>query len=214
MDIQDKKESLIRHLVASGYLKTPRIIDAFRKVPREMFVPEEYKTYAYSDEPLPIGRGQTISAPHMVAIMTELLEPTNNDKILEIGTGSGYQTAILSYILKNGEVFSIEYDEVLGERAKQILKELGFSNVFIKIGDGYFGWEEKAPFDGIIITCATPEIPPPLIEQLKEGGRIVAPVGDLRWAQSLIKVTKVDGRLISEDHGGCVFVPMRGEVEK
>ncbi len=195
-------------------IEDEKVIEALLNVPREKFVPAHLRDFAYEDRPLSIGRGQTISQPYMVALMTQLLELTGNERVLEIGTGSGYQTAILSYILKNGEVFSIEYDEVLGERAKQILKELGFSNVSIKIGDGYFGWEEKAPFDGIIITCATPEIPPPLIEQLKEGGRIVAPVGDLRWAQSLIKVTKVDGRLISEDHGGCVFVPMRGEVEK
>ncbi len=206
MDIQDKKESLIRHLVASGYLKTPRIIDAFRKVPREMFVPEEYKTYAYSDEPLPIGRGQTISAPHMVAIMTELLEPTNNDKILEIGTGSGYQAAILSLLA--GRIYTIELDKHLADTAKSKLRSLGYTNVEVFNGDGSRGLPEKAPFDKIIVTCGSDRIYPAWTEQLKEGGTIIAPLGSLHH-QTLTKSIKKNGKLRTQRLMGVAFVPLR-----
>lgn len=189
-------------------VKDQRVINAMLKVPRHKFVPEELIYRAYDDMALPIGEGQTISQPYMVAVMTELLEPDINHRILEIGTGSGYQAAVLAEIAK--EVYTIERVASLSERARTIIRELGYENIFFKIGDGTLGWPEEAPFDRIIITAAAPEIPQTLVDQLNDGGIIVAPVGS-RYSQILLKGIKKKGSLITEESVPCVFVPLVGE---
>ncbi len=208
MDIplKQKKKFLIQHLISSGYLKTKKVIQAFEEIPRENFVPHDYHDHAYADEPLPIGGGQTISAPHMVAVMTELLEPKKTDEVLEVGAGSGYQAAILSKLVK--KVFTIEFDKNIAKRAELNLCSTGINNVEIMTGDGSKGYEKQAPFDKTIVTCACQEIPRALIVQLKEGGRIVIPVGG-QWYQELVLGVKKKGRLETSMHGGCVFVPLR-----
>ncbi len=201
-----EKISLIRQLIDSGYLKTPRIIKAFKEIPREEFIPSGYRSSAYADTPLPVGCGQTISAPHMVAIMTELLEPKKTDRVLELGTGSGYQAAILSKLVK--KIITIELEPELAEFARQNLKKAGIKNAEVICADGSMGWEKESPYDKIIITCACPEIPKKLTEQIKEGGTIAAPVGG-SWRQELIVAKKIKGRLERKSWGGCVFVPLR-----
>jgi protein-L-isoaspartate(D-aspartate) O-methyltransferase len=203
---KEGKELLIRHLINSGFLKSPSIISAFKKIPREKFVAKEWRSQAWADQPLPIGAGQTISAPHMVAIMTELLEPKISDRVLEIGAGSGYQAAILSKLVK--EVWTVELVQELVQLAKLNIKKIGAKNVHIKQGDGWYGWPEHAPYDKIIVTCGSSEIPKPLIEQLKEGGRIVIPIGGEGF-QILTLGIKKKGRLQTSQYGGCVFVPLR-----
>jgi len=189
-----RREEMVRTQIAtqrwtgSESVRDPRVLDALRKTPRHRFVPDDLVRYAYEDQPLPIGYGQTISQPYMVARMTELLEPKADDHILEIGTGSGYQAAVLSPLV--AKVFTIEIVESLGTAASQRLVALGYKNIEVQVGDGYFGWPEKAPFDGIIVTAAANHIPPPLLEQLKPGGRMVIPVGNPFQAQILMLVTK------------------------
>jgi protein-L-isoaspartate(D-aspartate) O-methyltransferase len=180
------------------------------KVDRHEFVPEEARHLAYSDRPLPIGEGQTISQPYIVALMTELLELKKGDRVLEIGTGSGYQAAILAELADH--LYTIEIIESLGRSAEGLLRKLGYKNITVKIGDGYIGWEEFAPFDAIIVTAAPPHIPQPLLDQLKERGRLVIPVGD--YYQELKKITKVKGEIKSQDIIPVVFVPMTGEHVK
>ncbi len=206
MEPKKAKELLIKHLIDSGFLRTPAVISAFEQIPREKFVAKEWRDQAWADQPLPIGAGQTISAPHMVAIMTELLEPKRSDKVLEIGAGSGYQAAILSRLVK--EVWTVEIVQELVDMATANIKRIGIKNVHIRQGDGWLGWPEHAPYDKIIVTCGSPEIPKPLIEQLKEGGRIVIPVGG-EGLQILTLGIKQKGRLLTSQHGGCVFVPLR-----
>lgn len=191
-------------------ISDPKVLRAMSKVERERFVPESLKNRAYDDGPLPIGEGQTISQPYIVAYMTEQLNLKGDERVLEIGTGSGYQAAILAEIVK--EVYSIEIIETLSKRAEKLLSELGYKNIKLKCGDGYFGWKEYAPFDAIIITAAPPKIPEPLIEQLKVGGRLIAPVGDTY--QELVLITKTEKGIIKESLIPVVFVPMRGEIEK
>lgn len=171
-------------------VRDARVLDAMRKVPRHLFVPLEYVPEAYDDHPLPIGHGQTISQPYIVARMTELAQPKKADRALEIGTGSGYQAAVLAELV--AEVYTIEIVEPLGLEAKERLRALGYRNVAVRIGDGYAGWPEKAPFDIILVTAAAPHIPPPLLEQLKPGGRMVIPVGEVGWVQTLMLITKGD----------------------
>jgi protein-L-isoaspartate(D-aspartate) O-methyltransferase len=179
-----------------------------RKVKRHLFVPLIYRPLAYADSPLPIGMDQTISQPYIVALMTELLHLKGNEKVLEIGTGSGYQAAILAELAR--EVYTIEILEPLARRAEKMLTELNYRNIHVKIGDGFLGWPEQAPFDAIIVTCAPEEIPAPLIEQLAEGGRLVIPVG-VHW-QNLKLVQKTEGNLITKDIIPVSFVPMlKGE---
>lgn len=185
-------------------IKDKRLIDVMRKVKRHLFVPALYRFFAYADGPLPIGEGQTISQPYIVALMTELLELNGNEKVLEIGTGSGYQAAILAELAK--KVYTIEILEPLARRSEELLKELGYKNILVRRGDGYLGWPEHAPFDAIIVTCAPEDIPPPLIEQLAEGGRLVIPVGD-KW-QELKIVKKIKGKVITTDIIPVRFVPM------
>jgi protein-L-isoaspartate(D-aspartate) O-methyltransferase len=188
-------------------IKDEGVLNAMRKVDRHKFVPEEIRHQAYSDRPLPIGEGQTISQPYIVALMTELLELKKKDRVLEMGTGSGYQAAILAELA--GYVFTIEIIESLALSAERLLRELGYRNIEVKIGDGYIGWEECGPFDAVIITAAPSHIPQPFLNQLKERGRLVIPVGD--YYQELKKITKVKGQIKSQNVTPVVFVPMTGE---
>jgi protein-L-isoaspartate(D-aspartate) O-methyltransferase len=183
------------------------------RIPRHLFVDKDLRNRAYGDYPLPIGEEQTISQPYVVALMTEALRLKPTDRVLEIGTGSGYQAAVLSEIVK--EVFTIEIRKNLADMASKRLKDLGYSNVKVKYADGYFGWEEYAPFDAIIITAAANHIPPPLIRQLKEGGRLIVPLGSTVYYQTLTIVTKKKKEELDvEQMGSVAFVPMIGEAEK
>ena len=197
-----------QHLVERG-IKDPKVLDAFRTVPRHKFLPPDTQRMAYDDESIPIGEGQTITPPFDVAFMTEQLEPKPTDKVYEVGTGSGYQSAILSRIVK--DVYSVEIHAPLGKRAAEVHKELGYTNIHTRIGDGYAGWPDAAPFDAIIVTCAPQEIPQPLFDQLKEGGRMVIPLGD-RFTQSVWLVIKKDGKRITKELKPTLFVPMTGRA--
>ena len=193
-------------------IKDARVLAAMRKVPRHLLVPERYRDQAYKDHPLPIGEGQTISQPYVVALMTEALELKPHFRVLEIGTGSGYQAAVLAEIA--AEVYSIEIKEDLANRARRDLKRLGYQNVMVKCGDGYLGWAEFAPFDAIIITAAANHIPPPLVKQLKEGGRMILPLGSTVYYQTLTLIDKKKGDITMRQMGSVRFVPMTGEVRK
>ncbi|MEW6556305.1 MAG: protein-L-isoaspartate(D-aspartate) O-methyltransferase [Elusimicrobiota bacterium] len=184
-----------------------KVLQAMLKVERYKFVPKQYQKNAYDDTPLPIGYGQTISQPYIVALMTQLLNLKGNEKVLEIGTGSGYQAAILAELCKNGgAVYTIEIIPELGKGAEKLLNTMGYKNISVKIDDGYLGWPEYAPFDGIIVTCAPDEIPQPLIDQLKDSGKMVIPVGEF-W-QELILVKKIKGKIIKKSIIPVRFVPM------
>ena len=189
-----------------------RVLEAMARVPRQVFVPEDLRHRAFDNGPLPIGRGQTISQPFIVALMTDLLQVEPDDVVLEVGTGSGYQAAVLSRLA--GRVYSVEISVALAQKARETLKALAFSNVDIKSDDGYFGWGEQAPFDAIIVTCAAREIPPPLIRQLKEGGRLVIPLEETDEFQSLKLVTKVQGKPDIRTIAQVRFVPMLGRDKK
>jgi protein-L-isoaspartate(D-aspartate) O-methyltransferase len=187
-----------------------RVMEVIAKVPRHEFVPDDKNAYAYDNRPLPIGYGQTISQPYIVALMTDLLDIKPSDTVLEIGTGSGYQAAILANLVD--KMYTIEIIEELGKAAKERLAKLGYSNLEVKIGDGYHGWEEHAPFDGIIVTAAASHIPPPLIQQLKPGGRMVIPVGERFFVQYLMLVEKNEqGKLKTRNILPVAFVPFTGE---
>ena len=188
----------------------PRVLGAMREVPRHLFVPEEMRSRSYGDHPLPIGWGQTISQPYIVALMSELLELDGTKRVLEIGTGSGYHAAVLSRLA--GEVYSIEIVEQLGVQARDTLGDLGYDNVQVRVGDGYLGWPEKAPFDGIILTAAPPKIPQPLVDQLKTGGIMVAPVGT--FVQDLVVITKTKEGIHRRHVTGVRFVPMTGRIQE
>jgi protein-L-isoaspartate(D-aspartate) O-methyltransferase len=188
----------------------PLVMQAIATVPRHEFVPEDEQSSAYQNRPLPIGHGQTISQPYIVAIMTDLLKVNEQSKVLELGTGSGYQAAILSKLVN--KVFTIEIIESLGLMAKQRLAELGYDNVQVKISDGYYGWEEQAPFDAIVVTAAASHIPPPLIKQLKKGGKMMIPVGTRFMTQQLLLVSKqLDGKIITQQILPVRFVPVTGK---
>lgn len=187
-----------------------RVLAAMRQVPRHELVPEEIRHLAYEDRPLPIGYGQTISQPYIVAFMTQQLRPQPTDRVLEIGTGSGYQAAVLSPLV--AEVFTIEIVAPLAERTRRDLKRLGCNNVQVRAGDGYLGWPEAAPFDAIIVTCAPEAVPQPLIDQLKEGGRMIVPVGPTGGAQTLVRLEKTGGKLRRTDVLAVRFVPMTGQA--
>jgi protein-L-isoaspartate(D-aspartate) O-methyltransferase len=199
-----KRVQMVETQLKARDITDQRVLDVMLKVERHKFVPKEYQHLAYIDEPLPIGFGQTISQPYIVAKMTELLELNKNDKVLEIGTGSGYQAAILAELCK--EVYTIEIIPELAQRAEKLLKELGYKNIFVKVGDGYYGWPEQAPFDKIIVTCAPKEIPQKLVEQLKDGGKMVLPVGDV--FQELVVVEKHNGVVTKKSVFPVRFVPM------
>lgn len=189
-----------------------RVLEAMKKIPRHLFVGKSMASKAYNDHPLPIGEGQTISQPYIVALMTEALNLKSSDRVLEIGTGSGYQAAVLAEIVK--EVFTIEIREGLVKRTSKLLEKLGYKNIKVKYADGYFGWEEHAPFDAVIITASANHIPPALIKQLKDGGRLIIPLGSTLYYQVLTLVRKKGEELDVEQMGGVAFVPMTGEVRR
>ncbi len=191
----------------------PRVLDAMARVPRDRFVPEELRDHAWDNGPLPIGHGQTISQPFIVALMTDLLEVQPGDRILEIGTGSGYQTAILAEL--GGEVYTVEVVPPLGAQARRILDELGYDNIRYRTADGHLGWPEHAPYDGIIVTAAARELPQELIEQLKPGGRLVIPVGPPWTTQQLMRITRgEDGNIVEEPILPVAFVPLVEERDE
>ena len=200
------RETMVQKQIKARGIDDPRLLRAIREVPRHLFVPPQQRRFAYGDYPLPIGENQTISQPYIVALMTDLLDIRTGDKVLEVGTGSGYQAAVLAEI--TDEVYSIEIIPALAREASQKLKKLGYEEVQVKIGDGYQGWEKYAPYDGIIVTAAAKEIPPPLFEQLKEGGKLVLPLGDPRGFQTLTVVAKKDGKKKIRRLSGVRFVPL------
>jgi len=199
---------MVEEQIVSRGIKDPKLIAALKKIPRHLFVEEALQNQAYTDHPLPIGEKQTISQPYMVALMTEALLLTGREKVLEIGTGSGYQTAILAELSE--KVFSVERIRPLAIRARKLLYELGYFNVEIKIFDGTFGWIEESPFDAILVTAGSPDIPETLIDQLTIGGKLVIPVGDV-FVQDLFRVTKTEAGVKKEDLGGCRFVKLIGK---
>jgi protein-L-isoaspartate(D-aspartate) O-methyltransferase len=205
-----RKRMVERHLVDHD-IKNPRVLDAFRTVPRHRFLPPSVRPRAYDDDSIPIPEGQTITPPYDVAFMTEALDPKPTDKVYEVGTGSGYQAAILSRLVK--DVYSVEIHKVLSEGATKVLKELGYNNVHTRWGDGYLGWPEAAPFDAIIVTCAPEFVPQPLVDQLKEGGRMVIPVGN-RYGQVVHLMVKKNGKLTDRELKPTLFVPMTGQAQR
>jgi len=207
-----KRRQMVSRQLASRDISDRRVLDVMGKVPRHLFVAPDYRGQAYEDYPLPIDEGQTISQPYIVALMTQCLDLRGGEKVLEIGTGSGYQAAVLAGM--GCRVFSVEIREVLAAQAARTLRELGLDGVEIKQADGYFGWPEDAPFDAIIVTCAANHVPPPLLEQLKEGGRLAIPLGSTLYFQTLTLITKVEGKPRVKQISGVRFVPMIGEAEK
>ncbi len=206
--LKDLREKMIvRQLIPRG-ISCKNVLDAFKKVPRHHFVPDEMQDRSYDDYPLPIGSHQTISQPYMVALMTQSLGLKGGEKVLEIGTGSGYQTAILAEIAK--EVYSVERIAELSEHAKKILDNIGYENITLEVGDGTLGWPEYAPYDAIIVTAGAPGVPESLAAQLKDGGRLVIPIGSA-FTQALTVIEKKDGQLRTEEVCGCAFVPLVGK---
>jgi protein-L-isoaspartate(D-aspartate) O-methyltransferase len=203
----DLRKAMVDQQIIARGIEDARVIAALIKVPRHLFVPEPYRAVAYSDGPLPIGAEQTISQPYVVALMSQELDLKPSDRVLEIGTGSGYQAAVLAEIVS--EVYTIEIIDMLGVRAEALLDSLGYSKVSVRVGDGYQGWPEHAPFDKIIVTCAPTQIPEPLVSQLKEGGLMVIPVGPT-WGQYLYRVRKQGGQVTTEKITPVSFVPMTG----
>jgi len=183
-----KRAAMVREQIEREGISDPRVLAAMRDVPRHLFVPPEYRSRAYDPYPLPIGEGQTISQPYIVGFMTQILRLKETDRVLEVGTGSGYQAAIAAKIA--AEVYSVEIFESLAARSRRTLSDLGFRNVVVRQGDGYYGWEEKAPFDAVIVTCAGGHVPPPLLRQLKNGGRMILPVGGPFMTQNLVFIEK------------------------
>jgi len=208
IDFKSLREEMVTEQIMGRGVVTPRVIEAFRKVPRHLFVPEEFRSHSYNDHPLPIGEGQTISQPYMVALMTDILNLSGEEKVLEIGTGSGYQAAILAELGK--EVYTVERHRALAERAEKVLKDLNYQNVRVLVGDGTKGWKEFSPYQKIIVTASAPDVPQPLFEQLDEMGRLAIPIGG-RWSQDLVLVEKRKGNMITKSICGCVFVPLIGE---
>lgn len=208
----EQREAMVQKQIRSRGVKDKAVLEAMRSVKRHLFVPPAVAAKAYTDSPLPIGYEQTISQPYMVAYMTEVIKPTPQMKVLEIGTGSGYQAAVLAEIVK--EVYTIEIVPEHGKAAAERLKELGYDNVQVKIGDGYQGWKEHAPFDAVVVTAGAESVPPPLLEQLKEGGRMVIPVGPLYRTQTLKLIEKKDGKAVTKNLMPVVFVPFTREQKE
>ena len=206
------REQMVQKDLKGRDITDKKVLSAMGKVKRHLFVEKDLWDVAYNDYPLSIGEGQTISQPYIVALMTQYLNLKPTDKVLEIGTGSAYQAAVLAELVE--KVYTIEIRKGLAEKAAARLKDLGYNNVTVKQGDGYLGWPEHAPFDAIIVTCAPDHIPPPLTEQLKEGGRLIIPVGSTLSYQTLNLITKVKGKLQVDQVSGVRFVPMTGEAEK
>ena len=202
------RESMVREQIAARGVRDPRVIEAMRQVPRHSFIPAAERARAYDDGPVPIGQGQTISQPYIVALMTELVRPQPGDRVLEVGTGSGYQAAVLARLVRH--VYTIELEETLARSATAVLRELKFENITVRTGDGYGGWPEHAPFDIVIVTAAPEHIPQPLIDQLKPGGRLIVPVGP-RFSVQQLKLLEKDagGAIKTTEVSPVMFVPLR-----
>ena len=208
-EFETARERLVDSLVDAGRIEREATIDALRAVPRHEFVPEPRRENAYADRPLPIGSGQTISAPHMVGIMCDLLAPSRGDRILEIGTGCGYHAAVTAEIVGAENVYSVEYVEPLADDARRRLDRLGYGDVDVCVGDGRKGWPEHAPYDGAYLTCAAPELPDAVVSQLRVGGRLLAPIGTTR--QTLVEAVRTEDGLERRTHGSVRFVTMQGD---
>jgi len=207
-----RRQSMVVSQLQSRDIIDSKVLQAMLTVPRHQFVDPRIRESAYNDYPLSIGEGQTISQPYIVALMTQLLELKGNEKVLEIGTGSGYQAAVLAEIVE--EVYTIEIYESLSKKSEKLLMDLGYRNIKFKVGDGYHGWEEYAPYDAIIVTCAPDHVPPSLLQQIKDdGGRIVIPVGGIWMVQTLMKIEKIEGKIKSKGIIGVRFVPMIGHIK-
>lgn len=207
-----RRQEMVKKDIEARGIHDRNVLAAMLKVPRHLFVDKSQADKAYNDHPLPIGEGQTISQPYVVALMTEAVSLKGGERVLEIGTGSGYQAAILAEIV--AEVFTIEIKKGLYESVRERLKGLGYKNIQVKHGDGYFGWEGHAPFDVIMVTASANHIPPPLLAQLKEGGRLIIPLGSTVFYQTLTLVTKEKGKFPIKELGGVAFVPMTGQAQK
>jgi protein-L-isoaspartate(D-aspartate) O-methyltransferase len=206
-EFADQRRAMVERQLRGRGIKDSRVLEAMQAVPRHLFVPPALAATAYADEPLAIGEGQTISQPYIVAAMTEALELTGSERVLEIGAGSGYQAAILSLLSR--EVIAVEARPLLARAARERLSQLGYLNVRVEIGDGTFGWPAAAPYDGILVSAAAPMVPPPLIEQLADGGRLIIPLGSAEH-QELFRIRKQDGRIPQEALFACRFVPLVG----
>jgi len=206
------RKRMVEHDLKGRDITDAKVLEIMGRVPRHLFVDKSLQSKAYADHPLPLGEGQTISQPYIVALMTQILRVKPGEKVLEIGAGSGYQAAVLAEL--TDQVYTIEIRASLSQMAAQRLKQLGYEKVKVKYGDGYFGWEEYAPFDAIIVTCAANHIPPPLIKQLKENGRLIIPLGSTTYFQTLTLLTKKNGQTDVQHLLGVSFVPMTGEAQK
>ena len=211
-DLVSQREQMVQRQLQARDIRNPRVLEAMQQVPRHLFMPAEVRPYAYGDNPVPIGEKQTISQPYIVALMTQTVDPQPHQRALEIGTGSGYQAAVLAELIS--EVFTIEIIPLLGERARGTLEELGYHNVEVRVGDGYQGWPEEAPFDIILVTAAADQVPEPLIEQLAEGGTLVMPVGPVGGIQALTTLTRIEGDVIRTHLTDVRFVPMTGKIQR
>ena len=209
-ELKNARHDMILYQIEKRGISSKNVLTAMLNVPRHCFVPEKLIFRAYTDHPLPIGEGQTISQPYIVALMTDYLGVTKNSRVLEIGTGSGYQAAVLAEIVK--EVYTIEIKEKLYQKTNHLLNSMHFNNIKTRRGDGYFGWEEYAPFDSIMITASVDHIPPPLLKQLKNGGRLILPLGNPFSYQNLVMVTKHDNNYTTKQITGVLFVPMTGHT--
>jgi protein-L-isoaspartate(D-aspartate) O-methyltransferase len=204
-DLQEAREKMVKQQIKGRGIRDPAVLKAMSTVKRHLFVPASQADEAYADRPLPIGYGQTISQPYMVAYMTEVIKPSAAARVLEIGTGSGYQAAVLAGIIR--QMYTIEIVPELGQAASKRLQSLGYRNVQVKVADGYYGWKENGPFDAIVVTAAAEYVPPPLIEQLKEGGRMIIPIGSPFMTQMLMLVEKKKGKAVTRSLMPVVFVP-------
>lgn len=205
------RREMVEQQLRARRIKDPKVLEAMGQVPRHLFVGKKHRSSAYQDRPLPIGEGQTISQPYVVALMSELAELKGDEKVLEIGTGSGYQAAVLSHLAK--EVYSVEIVPALAEKAKDTLSRLGYRNIWIKVGDGFFGWREKGPFGAIVVTASAEKVPEPLWQQLREEGRLLIPLGQ-RQSQNLVRIRKRGGKQQLENITGVLFVPMTGTAQQ
>ena len=207
INYEKERNRMVEEQIIARGVKDELVLAAMRKVPRHEFLPEAIRGMAYQDSALPLGEAQTMSQPYMVALMTEQLELKGHERVLEIGTGSGYQAAVLSELCE--KVYTVERIKMLADRARQSLDRLGYRSVAIKVYDGTYGWKEMAPFDAILVTAGAPDVPAPLVEQLKEGGRMVIPVGE-RFGQTLLKIVKTPAGPVTERSIPCMFVPLIG----
>jgi protein-L-isoaspartate(D-aspartate) O-methyltransferase len=207
-----KRKEMVRRQLVARDITDRKVLEVMGKVPRHLFISSRYQRQAYEDRPLQIDEGQTISQPYIVALMTQHLKLKKGEKVLEVGTGSGYQAAVLAHL--TDRVYSMEIRENLAKKVTKTLEKLNYDQVQVKWADGYFGWEEHAPFDAIIVTCAANHVPPPLLKQLKEGGRLIIPLGSTLYFQNLTLITKIKGKPKVRNISGVRFVPMVGEAQK